>query len=114
MEKIEIDKSLEKQIKEYCKINDINDINKFVNRCLLQGFNILRYGLSPMDNMYRQNNGIKDFNNEENTNELSRKDSGEQKESKVEEYKHSEEKEVKPIKEKKPIKVRKIQVIKKD
>ena len=109
-----IDRMLEKQIKEYCEMNDISDVEGFINRCLKQGFNIIRYGLSPMDNIERQNKGIKDFKDEEKSDVTSREDARKQEEQKVEEPKPSDEKEVKPIKEKKPIKVRKIQVIKKD
>ena len=114
MDDFVLDKTLEKQIKEYCEMNGINDINGFIVRCLKQGFNIIRYGVSPMDNIVRQNKGINDFKDEEKTDDTRGKDSGKQEEPKVEEHKPSEEKEVKPIKEKKPVRVRKIQVIKKD
>ena len=37
-------------IKNFCKANKIDDIDSFVDKCLLQGFNVIKYGLSPQDN----------------------------------------------------------------
>lgn len=50
---------LMKDVKQYCKINDIDDVNDFLNRCIVQGFNIMKYGVSPIDNIERESNGIK-------------------------------------------------------
>lgn len=41
--------NLQEEIKEYCKVNNIKDIKAFKDECLLQGFNIIKYGLSPKD-----------------------------------------------------------------
>lgn len=41
---------IEREIKEYCKVNGINDVAGFITQCLLRGFNIFRYGNSPSDN----------------------------------------------------------------
>lgn len=44
------------EIKEYCNLNGIDDIEAFSYKCLLDGFNIVRYGMSPSDNIKKQNN----------------------------------------------------------
>ena len=49
---------LEKEIKEYCKINGINDVAGFITQCILMGFNTFRYGTSPTDNIKRENGEI--------------------------------------------------------
>ena len=67
MDRLYLKPSLCKAIAEYCEANEINDINAFANRCAMQGFNIVKYGLSPGDNIERENNGIKDFKNEKGT-----------------------------------------------
>ena len=33
---------LEKEIKEYCKLNGINDVAGFITQCILRGFNTFR------------------------------------------------------------------------
>ena len=64
MERLYLKPSLCKAIAEYCEANKIDDVNAFANRCATQGFNIAKYGLSPGDNIERENKGIKDFKNE--------------------------------------------------
>ena len=49
---------LEKEIKEYCKLNGINDVAGFITQCILSGFNTFRYGTSPTDNIKRENGEI--------------------------------------------------------
>ena len=49
---------LEKEIKEYCKLNGINDVAGFITQCILMGFNAFRYGTSPTDNIKRENGEI--------------------------------------------------------
>ena len=49
---------LEKEIKEYCKLNGINDVAGFITQCILMGFNTFRYGTSPSDNIKRENGEI--------------------------------------------------------
>lgn len=63
MLKFTIDKKIKELIIQYCKINDIEDINSFMNNCLIQGFNIVKYGNSPIDNLKREKEGIKEINN---------------------------------------------------
>ncbi len=67
MDRLYLKPSLCKAIAEYCEANNIDDVNAFANRCATQGFNIAKYGLSPGDNIERENNGIKDFRNEKGT-----------------------------------------------
>jgi len=64
MDRLYLKPMLCKAIQEYCELNGIEDINNFANRCATQGFNIVKYGLSPADNIKRENNGIKDLKNE--------------------------------------------------
>ena len=49
---------LEKEIKEYCKLNGINDVAGFITQCILRGFNTFRDGTSPSDNIKRENGEI--------------------------------------------------------
>lgn len=49
-----LDKILE-EIKKYCVLNRIEDVEDFVAKCTNDGFNIAKYGFSPFDNMSREN-----------------------------------------------------------
>ena len=49
---------LEKEIKEYCQLNNINDVAGFITQCMLMGFNTVKYGVSPKDNIKRENNEV--------------------------------------------------------
>ena len=42
-----INSDLVKQIDEYCKLNNITDINKYINQLLRDGFNVAKYGSGP-------------------------------------------------------------------
>lgn len=44
---MEIPKNIKDQIWEYCRLNDVTDLNTFMLKCLQQGFNIEKYGLTP-------------------------------------------------------------------
>lgn len=57
---IELIGLLEKSIKEYCKLNNIDDVVNFSKRCLQLGFNITKFGINPKDNINRENLGIID------------------------------------------------------
>ena len=106
MSRLYINNTLEKSIRSYCELNGIDDVNAFANRCAMQGFNIVKYGISPKDNMERENNGIKQ--------EPLPKDEGKQEEE-VGGTEIKGEEEIKPNKESKEnVVVRKIRVIKKD
>jgi hypothetical protein len=42
------------EIDEYCKLNDILDIETFKLKCMQVGFNIEKYGVSPKDNVNKE------------------------------------------------------------
>lgn len=44
---MEIPNNLLKEINSYCKVNKINDVDKFIIKMLKQGFNIEKYGIEP-------------------------------------------------------------------
>ncbi len=46
-----------KQIKEYCAINSIDNIEGFCVECLMKGFSIEKFGNSPLDKI-KMENGI--------------------------------------------------------
>ena len=125
MDRLYLKPTLCRAIQEYCELNGIDDINNFANRCATQGFNIVKYGLSPADNIKRENNGIKDLKNE--SRKQSKKQpgvSGEEKQREKEEDigtivqgKEENSEENKPKLDTgvtKPVTVRKIRVIKKN
>lgn len=116
MGRLYINTTLEKSIRSYCDLNGIEDINAFANRCAMQGFSIIKFGMSPKDNIERENNGIKDIKKDaarKKKEDTSRQDAGEQTEQK-QTRSQTDEKEVKPIEEKKEnVTVRKIRIIKK-
>lgn len=43
-----------KEIKEFCELNNISDINFFIRNCLIQGFNIKKYGFFPKDKIKKK------------------------------------------------------------
>ena len=45
MEGIKLTNSQLKSVQEYCKLNNIEDVDKFISKCYLDGFNISKYGL---------------------------------------------------------------------
>lgn len=113
----QIERDILAKIKTYCELNEISDINGFINKCLLQGFSIVKYGISPSDNSNREHYGIKEFENiitHEQKKDLKAKEIREQDESNANNGINEEKKEVKPVKEgKESIKTKKIRVIKK-
>lgn len=118
MSRLYINQTLEKSIRSYCELNDIEDVNAFANRCALQGFNVIKFGVSPKDNIERENNGIKDIVKNEKRKKNEKPQGTDDGKQIVEEGEVREEfkEEVEPIEEgKKPtVTVRKIRVIKKD
>ena len=34
-----------KSVREYCKLNNIEDVDKFITKCYTEGFNIKKYGM---------------------------------------------------------------------
>lgn len=45
---MEIPKQLHKEIIEYCKLNSIDDVDKFIIKTLTTGFTIAKYGMQPV------------------------------------------------------------------
>lgn len=117
MSRLYINPTLEKSIRSYCELNEIEDINAFANRCALQGFNVVKFGVSPKDNIQRENNGIKDIKKNASTRkkkDTTREDEGEQIEKKGKLEGEQQQEESLPRKEEtKQVTVRKIQIIKK-
>lgn len=118
MERLYLKPTLCKAIEEYCKMNGIEDTNAFANRCATQGFNIVKFGLSPKDNIERENKGIKDIKNEKSRKkkEPVTKDEGKQEEERTIglDGNRTSEENSKPIEKEKDVIVRKIAVIKKN
>ena len=121
MSRLYVNPTLERQIRQYCELNEIDDINAFANRCLSQGFNIIKFGTSPRDNVEREINGIKDIKKNETRKKKEPQPSREnESKRRVEEVieeptkggeENKEKEEVKEVKT--PVTVRKIQIIKK-
>ena len=53
-----IEEKILNDIKEYCSYNNIDDIKTEVNRLLLIGFNVMRFGTSPFKK-YDENEIVK-------------------------------------------------------
>ena len=49
MVEIKLTHSQLKSVQEYCKLNNIEDVNKFITKCYTEGFNIKKYGLLGND-----------------------------------------------------------------
>ena len=97
---IEIPKNLEKEIKDFAKLNEVKDINDFIIVCLHDGFNIARFGYSPIDNFKKENKPFKNEDYVEEKIEQKRKGASTKVES-VEETpieRTEQQKEVKPKK----------------
>jgi hypothetical protein len=43
-------KKLKEEIEKYCELNNIEDIDKFVENMVQQGFNVEKYGMGPIEN----------------------------------------------------------------
>lgn len=72
---VDINNNLLNNIKNYCKINNIEDINSVINGCLEKGFNILRFGNSPFERMQMEKNTISSvtYNSEKQELEITTK-----------------------------------------
>ncbi len=75
LKKIVLNDKLCTEMVKYCELNGINDVNEFANNCTQQGFNIIRFGFTPKDNLMRQKLGIKepDKINQDETKKLEAK-----------------------------------------
>ena len=38
-----------KSVQEYCKLNNIEDVDNFISKCFTEGYNINKYGLLGSD-----------------------------------------------------------------
>ena len=45
MNQIKLTPSQLKSVQEYCKLNNVDDVNKFITKCFTEGFNIKKFGL---------------------------------------------------------------------
>tara|TARA_R110001583_G_scaffold59794_2_gene177720 strand:+ start:66 stop:536 length:471 start_codon:yes stop_codon:yes gene_type:complete len=46
--KIEIPQNVKEEFEQYCKLNEIKEIDDLAFRCFISGFNIEKYGPTPM------------------------------------------------------------------
>ncbi len=114
MGRLYINPTLERQIRQYCQLNEIEDVNAFANRCATQGFSIIKFGTSPKDNAERETKGIKDIKKTNGKKEAHNEAVERQPSVKREEPATSEKEESKPTEERKEgVTIRKIQIIKK-
>lgn len=49
--KIDIKPTLLNEIQDYCKVNNIDDFNGFINKLMDRGFNYEKYGDKPINNI---------------------------------------------------------------
>lgn len=61
---IRIESKLEKEITDYCYLNGIKDVKKFVNKLLLKAFTIEKYGDSPFQKNVEVNTDKVQYENE--------------------------------------------------
>ena len=54
-----------KQIKEYCSINSIDNIEGFCVECLMKGFSIEKFGNSPLDKIKMETGNSEDTEKKE-------------------------------------------------
>lgn len=114
MGRLYINPTLERQIRQYCQLNEIEDVNAFANRCTSQGFNIIKFGTSPKDNVERETKGIKDIKKTNGKKETHNEAVEGKPTVKREEPTAVKKEESKPTEERKEgITIRKIQIIKK-
>lgn len=48
---LKIDEKLEKEIMDFCKLNDITDVSAYFQSIVQKGFNVDKYGNSPIKNL---------------------------------------------------------------
>tara|TARA_R110001583_G_scaffold195181_1_gene370283 strand:- start:3057 stop:3527 length:471 start_codon:yes stop_codon:yes gene_type:complete len=46
--KIEITPEIEEELQKFCKLNEIEDIDEEAYRCFISGFNVRKYGPTPL------------------------------------------------------------------
>ncbi len=76
---MEIPRQLHKEIIEYCKLNSIEDVDKFILKTLSTGFTIAKYGVQPIvkpkeeiipENIFRDESGPVEKNKTKNKDDL--------------------------------------------
>ena len=102
-------------MREYCSLNEISDVAGFMTQCMLTGFNIIKYGSSPVDNVKRESGEVSSLPPSNRTASRKKQDEVKQEVINVEEKKATVEKtEVKEINTKEVNrKVPKIKIVKK-
>ena len=114
MARLYINPTLEKSIRSYCEFNGIEDVNAFANRCAMQGFNIVKFGVSPKDNINFNLNDIKKNASSTKKKESRTEDERKQDEGRPSRFVDHSEEESQPTEERKEnVTVRKIRIIKK-
>lgn len=78
-----IDKKLLKEFEDFCKLNGIDPVKK-VNEILRNELNVMKYGMSPIDNIKRENS-IQEVNNDNEEKKPVKKKPGRPKKIKSEE-----------------------------
>jgi hypothetical protein len=109
-------KQLEKDMREYCSLNEISDVAGFMTQCMLTGFNIIKYGSSPVDNVKRESGEVSSLPPSNRTASRKKQDEVKQEVISVEEKKATVDKpetENKDTKKEVNRKVPKIKIIKK-
>ena len=51
---MEINKQLKDEIWDYCRANNITNIDEFITKCLKQGFTIIKFGSTPFENTEKE------------------------------------------------------------
>ena len=106
---------LETDIMNFCKVNEISDVESFLVSCLRDGFNIAKFGTSPQENFKNENKPLKinkndDYKEESNSErveevkETPKRRGRPRKETRKEESLPTEEVE-EPVKPKKKIRI---------
>ena len=104
-------KSLENDIMQFCKLNEIKEINDFLVSCLSKGYYIIKYGATPKDNFNKENKPLEIEKYEEKeritvgVEEVTKKRRGRPPKQKEEDSKPTEKTEEEPIKVKKKIRI---------
>ena len=72
--KITLSDKLYQDISRYCQMNNIEDVESFIGNCLMQGYNIVKFGYTPKDNLRRELLGIKEPESVDNDKPIEQED----------------------------------------
>lgn len=70
---LKIKDELYNDILSFCKVNSIDNVEEFSLACLLKGYNIVKYGLSPKDNVKKESEPVSVMNDIEQKEKVERK-----------------------------------------